>query len=84
MPWTPNGMQRPSGDAIRAGLLRAASTASGGQEVKNLGDGLMVAFSSLSRAPACAVAMQQAVLLLEPELSVSHRSLLARPDQLRQ
>ena len=43
------------------GLLRAALTAAGGQEVKNLGDGLMVAFSSLSRALACAVAMQQAI-----------------------
>jgi class 3 adenylate cyclase len=29
--------------------------------VKNLGDGLMVTFSSLSRALACAVGMQQAV-----------------------
>jgi class 3 adenylate cyclase len=43
------------------GLLRAALTAAGGIGVKNLGDGLMVAFSSLSRALACAVAMQQAV-----------------------
>ncbi len=43
------------------GLLRAALNAAGGIEVKNLGDGLMVAFSSLSRALACAVAMQQAV-----------------------
>ena len=43
------------------GLLRAALTAAGGIEVKNLGDGLMVAFSSPSRALACAVAMQQAV-----------------------
>jgi hypothetical protein len=42
------------------GLLRSALTATGGNEVKNLGDGLMVAFSSLSRALACAVAMQQA------------------------
>ena len=43
------------------GLLRAALSAAGGTEVKNLGDGLMVTFSSLSRALACAVAMQQAV-----------------------
>jgi class 3 adenylate cyclase/tetratricopeptide (TPR) repeat protein len=43
------------------GLLRAALNAAGGIEVKNLGDGLMVAFSSLSRALACAVAMQQTV-----------------------
>jgi hypothetical protein len=31
----------------------------GGQEVKNLGDGLMVAFGSASGAASCAVAMQQ-------------------------
>lgn len=43
------------------GLLRAAITAAGGTEVKNLGDGLMVAFTSLSRALACAVGMQQAI-----------------------
>ena len=41
-------------------LLRTAVTTTGGQEVKNLGDGLMVAFTSLSLALACAVAMQQA------------------------
>ncbi len=43
------------------GLLRGAIQASGGTEVKNMGDGLMVAFSSLSRALACAVGMQQAI-----------------------
>ena len=43
------------------GLLRGAIAASGGTEVKNLGDGLMVAFSSPSRALACAVGMQQAI-----------------------
>ena len=43
------------------GLLRAAVSAAGGTEVKNLGDGLMVAFSSLSRSLACAVSMQQTV-----------------------
>ena len=43
------------------GLLRAALAAAGGTEVKNLGDGLMVTFSSLSRALACAVGMQQAI-----------------------
>ena len=42
-------------------LLRGAVAASGGIEVKNLGDGLMVAFTSLGRALACAVAMQQAI-----------------------
>ncbi len=43
------------------GLLRTAVSAAGGTEVKNLGDGLMVAFSSLIRALACAVAIQHAV-----------------------
>ena len=43
------------------GLLRGAIQSAGGTEVKNLGDGLMVAFTSLSRALACAVGMQQAV-----------------------
>jgi class 3 adenylate cyclase len=41
------------------GLLRQAIVSSGGQEVKNLGDGLMVAFGSASGAVSCAVAMQQ-------------------------
>jgi class 3 adenylate cyclase len=40
-------------------LLRDAIASSGGQEVKNTGDGLMVAFSSASAAVRCAVAMQQ-------------------------
>ena len=40
-------------------LLRDAIASSGGQEVKNTGDGLMVAFSSASAAVQCAVAMQQ-------------------------
>jgi class 3 adenylate cyclase/tetratricopeptide (TPR) repeat protein len=43
------------------GLLRSAIEATGGTEVKNLGDGLMVAFTSLSRALACAVTMQQVI-----------------------
>ncbi|HEY5639578.1 MAG TPA: AAA family ATPase [Dehalococcoidia bacterium] len=41
-------------------LLREAVEAHGGQEVKWLGDGLMVAFESASDAVKCAVAMQQA------------------------
>ncbi len=40
-------------------LLRDAIAASGGREVKNTGDGLMVAFTSASAAVRCAVAMQQ-------------------------
>jgi class 3 adenylate cyclase len=43
------------------GLLRGALHRTGGREVKNLGDGLMVAFSSASESLACAVQMQQAV-----------------------
>jgi class 3 adenylate cyclase len=42
-------------------LLRGAVAGSGGTEVKNLGDGLMVAYSSPSRALAGAVGMQQAI-----------------------
>lgn len=41
--------------------LRQAIAASGGVEVKNLGDGLMVVFRAASAALDCAVAMQQAV-----------------------
>lgn len=42
-------------------LLRGVIEATGGAEVKNLGDGLMVAFTSPSRALACATGMQQAI-----------------------
>lgn len=41
------------------GLLREAIEASGGQEFKNTGDGLFVAFSSASAAVGCATLMQQ-------------------------
>jgi class 3 adenylate cyclase len=41
------------------GLLRKAVEASQGREVKNTGDGLMVAFASSSAAVGCAVRMQQ-------------------------
>ena len=41
--------------------LRRAIAASGGTEVKNLGDGLMVVFPVASAALGCAVAMQQTV-----------------------
>jgi DNA-binding SARP family transcriptional activator/tetratricopeptide (TPR) repeat protein len=43
------------------GLLREAAAMHGGEEVKNLGDGLMVAFGSAVDAVACAITMQQAV-----------------------
>ncbi len=42
-------------------ILRQAITEHGGTEVKNLGDGVMVAFGSASAALLCAVAMQQRV-----------------------
>ncbi|HET8931389.1 MAG TPA: AAA family ATPase, partial [Acidimicrobiales bacterium] len=51
-------------EAIREahfGALRDAIGPSGGTEVKNLGDGLMVMFNSARRAVSCAVAMQQAI-----------------------
>ena len=43
------------------GLLRESIAAHGGREVKNLGDGLMVVFSSTVDAVGAAVAIQQAV-----------------------
>ena len=43
------------------GLLRGALERTGGREVKNLGDGLMVVFQSASESLTCAVEMQQAV-----------------------
>ncbi len=43
------------------GLLREAAAMHGGEEVKNLGDGLMVAFVSAVDAVVCAIMMQQAV-----------------------
>ena len=43
------------------GVLREAAAMHGGEEVKNLGDGLMVAFVSAVDAVACAITIQQAV-----------------------
>lgn len=42
-------------------LLRAAITANGGDEVKNIGDSIMAAFTSPARAIACAIEMQQRI-----------------------
>ena len=53
-----------AGGALRRAhfsALRQAVAASGGTEVKSLGDGLMVVFPIASAALSCAVAMQQAV-----------------------
>jgi DNA-binding NarL/FixJ family response regulator/class 3 adenylate cyclase len=55
-------------------LLRSAAEAHGGREVKKLGDGLMVAFSSAAGALFAAVTMQQVVSehnrVSEHELSI--------------
>ena len=50
------------------GLLRAALAAAGGREVKNLGDGLMVAFDGVGSALSCTVAMQQAITARPPSV----------------
>ena len=53
-----------AGDELRRrhfSALRQAIAESGGTEVKNLGDGLMVVYPAASSALSCAVAMQQAV-----------------------
>ena len=42
-------------------ILRQAVAEAGGTEVKNVGDGIMVAFSSASSALTCAVSMQQRI-----------------------
>ena len=46
---------------VHFGLLRDVAFSHAGYEVKNLGDGLMVAFASTVDAAACAAGMQQAV-----------------------
>jgi class 3 adenylate cyclase len=51
-------------DRLRRGhfaILRAAAAEHHGREVKNLGDGLMMAFPSALAAVACAVRMQQQI-----------------------
>jgi len=42
-------------------IVRGALTAHGGNEVKHTGDGLMVSFTSATRAVECAIAIQRAV-----------------------
>ncbi len=49
-------------------MLRKAVEEAGGEEVKNLGDGLMVSFASPVAAVSCAVAMQRA--LAESDLRI--------------
>jgi class 3 adenylate cyclase/tetratricopeptide (TPR) repeat protein len=53
-----------AGDEIRRAhfaSLRQAIAETGGTEVKNLGDGIMVVFTTASAALGCAVGMQQAI-----------------------
>jgi DNA-binding SARP family transcriptional activator/DNA polymerase III delta prime subunit len=57
-------------------LLRQAVTDAGGEEVKNLGDGLMVVFASPLAALRCAVAIQEAVA--EHNRSAPERALRVR------
>jgi class 3 adenylate cyclase/DNA-binding CsgD family transcriptional regulator len=60
----PDRLGDDAGEELRRthfSLLREAVTTSGGEEVKNLEDGLMVAFPSAVQAAACAVAMQRNV-----------------------
>src|SRR4051794_26485407 len=59
-----SSLSAEAADEVRRGhfsILRQAVAESGGFEVKNLGDGLMVVFASASTGLACAVAMQQGV-----------------------
>ncbi|MCW3068911.1 MAG: serine/threonine protein kinase [Solirubrobacterales bacterium] len=56
-------------------LLRDAIASSAGKEVKNTGDGLMIAFFSTSEAVRCAVAMQQ---LFERRYRAAEQSLHIR------
>ncbi len=51
---------------LHLGLLREVAREHGGEEVKSLGDGLMVAFESASAALSCAVQMQQRVASQSP------------------
>ena len=46
---------------VHFSLLRAAVAESEGEEIKSLGDGLMVSFASPVQAVGCAVAMQRAL-----------------------
>ncbi len=46
---------------VHFGLLREVALSHAGQEVKSLGDGLMVAFASSVDAAACAIGIQRAV-----------------------
>jgi class 3 adenylate cyclase len=55
------GVRGQAGWAGDVAALRQAVADAGGEEVKSLGDGLMVAFGSVLAALGCAVAMQRRV-----------------------
>src|SRR5581483_2664806 len=60
----PLGERNDAGEQVRRRhfrVLRDAVTAAGAAEVRNLGDGLVVAFASPAQGVACAVAVQQAI-----------------------
>ena len=52
-------------------IVREHLAASGGFEVKSMGDGFMLAFSSAGRALQCAVAIQTALLLTTKSKTMS-------------
>ncbi len=59
-----SGLAPDAADELRRGhfsILRQAVAETGGTEVKNLGDGVMVVFTSTSAALSCAVGMQQGI-----------------------
>ncbi len=59
-----SSMSPEASDEVRRGhfsILRQAIAETGGTEIKNLGDGVMVVFPTASAALSCAVAMQQGV-----------------------
>jgi class 3 adenylate cyclase len=65
-----SGLDPAAADQLRNShftVLRQAIGKSGGTEVKNLGDGLMVVFNSASAALSCAVEMQQGVNLFSAD-----------------
>ncbi len=69
-------------------LLRAAAEQTGGHEVKNLGDGLMLAFSSVTAALDGAVAAQRAIAArnrdalqrFEVRMGIAHGEVTAEDD----
>jgi class 3 adenylate cyclase len=64
-------LEEGSAERLRArhfSVLRRAIGPFGGREVKNLGDGLMLAFDSSTDAALCAVEMQRSICDLPPAL----------------